>query len=98
MRGRPPRRIQLSAEDATHLERLVRDGRTEQRIARRARILLAMADPSTVVEQLAAHVEQRRETIWHVCRRYEEVGLKAIEDAPRQGRPRAFSPSPSRRD
>src|SRR5689334_23064227 len=98
MRGRPARRIQLSSEDAAELQRLVRDGRTEQRVARRARILLAMASPSTVVEQLAAHVEQRRETIWHLCRRYEKMGLEAIEDAPREGRPRIFSPSAACRD
>jgi transposase len=98
MRGRPPRRIQLPAEDAVYLERLIRDGRTEQRIARRARILLAMADPTTVVEELAAHVEQRRETIWQLCRRYERVGVEAVRDAARAGRPRAFSPSSARRD
>lgn len=97
MRGRPPRRIQMSAEDAVYLERLIRDGRTEQRVARRARILLAMADPTTVVEELAAHVEQRRETIWQLCRRYEKVGVEAVRDAARAGRPRTFSPSPARR-
>lgn len=70
MRGRPHRRIELPCEDAAYLERLVRDGRTEQRIARRARILLAMADPATIVQELADRVEQRRETIWHLCRRY----------------------------
>ena len=93
MRGRPARHIQLSSEDAAELQRLVRDGRTEQRIARRARSLLAMANPPTVVEGLAAHVEQRRETIWHVCRRFEEMGLEPVVDAPREGRPRALSPS-----
>ena len=98
MRGRPPRNIELSRKDAAYLERLVRDGRTEQRVARRARILLAMADPATVVEELAARVEQRRETIWHLCRRYEEVGVEVVEDAPREGRPRTFSPSAARRD
>jgi hypothetical protein len=98
MRGRPPRGIELSREDATYLEQLVRDGRTEQRIARRARILLAMADPATVVEDLATRVEQRRETIWQLCRRYEEVGVQVVDDAPRAGRPRTFSPSAARRD
>ena len=97
MRGRRPRSIELSREDAAYLERLVRDGRTEQRVARRARILLAMADPATVVEDLAARVEQRRETIWQLCRRYEEGGVQVVEDAPRAGRPRTFSPSAARR-
>lgn len=90
MRRRPPRCIELSAEDVAHLQRLVRDGRTEQRVARRARALLAMADPETVVQDVADRLELRRETIWHLCRRYEQVGVKAVEDARRHGRPRTF--------
>ena len=98
MRRRPPHVIDLSPDDATYFEQLVHDGRTEQRVARRARILLAMANPATVVQELADHLEVDRTTIWHLCRRYEEVGVQAVEDAPREGRPRAFSPSAARRD
>ncbi len=92
MRRRPPRGIELSPDDVASLERLVRDGRTEQRIARRARILLAMSDPETVVQELAERLEVARTTIWTLCRRYEEIGLDAVEDAPREGRPRTLSP------
>ncbi len=74
------------------LERVVRDGRTEQRVARRARILLAMANPETLVQRLADQVNQTRVGIWTVCRRYEELGLDAIFDAPRSGRPWELSP------
>lgn len=97
MRRRPPRAIELSREDAAHLKQLVQDGRTEQRVARRARILLAMADPATVVQELADRLEVERTTIWHLCRRYEEDGIEVVEDAAREGRPRAFSPSATRR-
>ena len=97
MRRRPPRRIDLLPEDAAYLEQLVRDGRIQQRVARRARILLAMADPATIVQNLADRVEQRRETIWQLCRRYEEIGVQAVEDAPRSGRPQTLSPSGARR-
>jgi len=76
---------------------LLRDGRTEQRVARRARILLAMADPATVVERLAAQVAQTRVAIWKLCRRYDEVGLEAVFDAPRSGRPWEISPLGARR-
>ena len=93
MRRRPAHRIDLSAAEQAYLEGLVRDGHTEQRIARRARILLAMAKPETVVQQLAHHLEVDRTTIWYVCRRYEEVGVQAVQDAPRTGRPWAISPS-----
>jgi predicted ArsR family transcriptional regulator len=92
MRRRPPRLVELSAEDAAYLERLARDGRTEQRIARRARILLAMNDPATVVQELAERLGVARTTIWQVCRRYEAMGVAAVTDAPRVGRPRSISP------
>jgi biotin operon repressor len=97
MRRRPPRAIDLSPEDTGHLELLLRDGRTEQRVARRARILLAMADPATVVQDLADRLDVERTTIWHLCRRYEEAGVQVVGDAPRDGRPRTFSPSAARR-
>ncbi len=42
MRGRRPRGVQLEAEDIPVLEALVRSGKTEQRVARRARILIEM--------------------------------------------------------
>jgi len=84
--------IELSQADQRHLEDLLRDGRTEQRVAKRARILLAMTDPETVVEQLAEQVALTRFAIWQVCRRYEEIGLEAVWDAPRSGRPWQISP------
>lgn len=98
MRRRSPRLIELSGEDRAYLNELIRDGRTAQRMARRARILIAMANPATVVEELAAHVEVSRRTIWNVCRRYETMGVEALDDASRPGRPREISPPGARRD
>jgi hypothetical protein len=92
MRRRPPRIIQLSQEDIALLEELVHDGRTEQRVARRARILLAMADPNTVVQELAERFGLDRTSIWSLCRRYEALGATAVWDAPRSGRPPRLSP------
>jgi hypothetical protein len=83
----------MTPEDRAYLERLVRDGRTKQRIARRARILLSMAEPATKVQEVVVRLGQTRMAIWYVCRRYERLGVAAVEDAPRSGRPRAFSPS-----
>lgn len=96
MRRHPPHLIELSEDDAAYLEQLVRDGRTAQRVARRARILLAMADPATVVQDLADRLESDRTTIWNLCRRYEEAGVEVVEDAPRSGRPRTISPPAAR--
>ena len=92
MRRRPPRRIRLSCSDRRELEAIVRDGRIEQRIARRARVLLAMEHEGTQVDVLAEHVQMTRNAIWYLCRRYEQRGLGALDDAPRSGRPRSISP------
>lgn len=92
MRRRPPRLIQLTREDTAFLEGLVHDGRTEQRVARRARILLAMADTSTVVQELADRFELDRTSVWGLCRRFEAAGVQAVFDAPRPGRPPRLSP------
>jgi transposase len=73
------------------MQRLLDDGRTEQRIARRCRVLLAMSKPKTIVEDLAQQVRMTRIGIWYVCRRYEQSGLDALYDAPRSGRPREIS-------
>jgi transposase len=91
MRGRRPRGLQLKAEDIPVLEALVHSGRTEQRVARRARILLEM-DRRERVKWLSKRVEQDPSTVWRVCRRYEERGMEAVYDAPRSGRPPEISP------
>lgn len=92
MRRRPPHGIELAEDDHRYLESLVYTGRTEQRVARRARILLAMAEPTTIVQDLAGGLGQARNTIWQVCRRYEAMGVEAVFDAPRSGRPWEVSP------
>ena len=98
MRRRPPHGIELGQKEYRYLEALVRDGRTEQRVARRARILLAMAAPDTLVQDLAERVGQARNTIWQVCRRYEAMGGEAVFAAPRSGRPWELSPPAAGRD
>ncbi len=91
MRRRPPENIELSHSQRTTLSELIRDGRVEQRIARRARILLAMSDPRTVINELAALVGYTPTGVWYVCRRFEALGVDAVSDAPRSGRPRELS-------
>jgi len=91
VRGCQPHRIVLTEEDRTVLWRIVRDGRSEQRVARRARIILAMEQEATTVDGVAEHFDVSRKTVWALCRRYEGRGLKAIYDAPRPGRPRSIT-------
>lgn len=92
MRGRKPHLISLSEVDRVELQRIIGIGRTEQRVARRARILLSMDKPQTRVAELASHHEITRVAIWELCRKYAERGINSIYDAPRSGRPRVFSP------
>jgi hypothetical protein len=91
MRRRKPKTIHLSESDHWEIDRLVDDGRTEQRVARRGQVLLAMKDPDTVVADLCRQTGMTRFGIWCLCRRYESAGLKAIYDAPRSGRPREIT-------
>lgn len=97
-RGHPARYVEVRRADRRELENLVGDGRTEQRVARRGRVLLAMRQPETVVQELADRVEMTSQGIWDLCRRYEERGVEAVWDAARSGRPRKFSPLGSRPD
>ena len=92
MKGRKPHLISLSEVDRMELQRLVKSGRTEQRVARRAKVLLAMEKSVTRVSELAEHLEITRADIWELCRKYGQRGINAIYDAPRTGRPRIFSP------
>lgn len=91
MRRRPPKVVHLEREERQEMQYLLGDGRTEQRVARRCRVLLAMEDPETIIDSLAHEVRMTRTGVWYVCRRYESAGLDAIYDAPRTGRPREIS-------
>lgn len=98
MRSRQLERLKLKPKDARELQRLVRDGHTPQRVAQRARILLACAQAERR-QQVAAKVERHRSTVWRVCQRYRQAGLSAaLYDAPRAGRPRVFFQTPTAPD
>ncbi|WNZ60912.1 helix-turn-helix domain-containing protein [Myxococcus sp. MxC21-1] len=56
-----------------------------------------MAEPDTVVQDLAEHFGLDRTSIWSLCRRYEALGAAAVWDAPRSGRPPRLSPCSSSR-
>ncbi len=91
MRRRKPNTIKLSRAEQQEIQRLLCDGRTQQRVVRRAQVLLAMTNPKTVVADLCQKVQMSRIGIWYLCRRYETSGLSAIYDQSRSGRPRQIS-------
>ena len=92
MRGRKPNELTLRPKDKRTLQQLLRDSHISQRLAQRARILLACAQKQRT-NQVAFQVAQRRSTVWRVCERYRQSGLQAaLYDASRSGHPRVFSP------
>lgn len=98
MPGRKPEALKLKRKDVIELRRLLRDGHTPQRVAQRARILLACAQHEKP-QAVATKVGQNRTTIWRVCDRYRQDGLQtALYDAPRSGRPRSFFQAPTPTD
>jgi len=99
MRGRKPNNFKLKLKDKAFLRKLLRDGQTPLRVARRAQILLSRADDQQRVVPLGEKVEQNTSTIWRVCERYRCSGLQAaLYDAPRSGRPRVFFPKRTQAD
>ena len=99
MRGRKPEKFQLKPMDKAYLRKLLRDGETPWRIARRTQILLQRAKKSQRVCSLSEKFVQSASTIWRICQRYRDGGLEAaLCDAPRPGRPRVFFQKSTPRD
>ena len=92
LRGRKPEEFQLKPTDKAYLRKLLRNGETPWRIARRAQILLQRAAKEQRVGPLSEKFAQNASTIWRICQRYRDGDLQAaLYDAPRPGRPRVFS-------
>ena len=92
MRGRKPSKFKLNSKDKAVLRKLLREGRTPIRVARRAQILLSRANDHHRVVSLSETVGQDPATMWRVCERYRQFGLQAaLYDAARSGRPPVFS-------
>ncbi len=85
--------VVLSDEQRKQLERVERAASTPQSLALRVRLILRAADPvdpSNV--EIAADFGCDRHTVATWRGRYLKHGLGGLQDAPRSGRPRSFSP------
>ena len=92
MSDRKPDKFKLKPKDKIILRKLLRNGQTPLRVARRAQILLSRANDQLSVVALSQMIDQDPSTIWRVCERYRRQGWRAaVYDAPRSGRPRVFS-------
>jgi len=88
---RKPTILVLQEEHLEVFQRHLRSGKTEHRVARRARIVLLRAKglgPSEVAKRVGCDPA----TVWRVEQRYRQRGLDALHDTPRPGRPRTISP------
>ena len=85
--------VPLSAEVRQQLELLARARSTPQALVFRCRLVLRAADadrPNN--QQIAAELACDRHTVGQWRERFVAAGLAGLQDAPRSGRPRSFSP------
>jgi len=90
-----PRAPSIVLDDGSReqLEGLVRTRSTPQALAFRARIVLRAADQDAPPNlQIAVELGCSKDTAGLWRRRFAEQGLAGLQDAPRSGRPRSFSP------
>jgi transposase len=85
--------VDLNGTERFDLESLVRANSTPQALAFRARLVLRAAEPDQPSNwQIGMEFACSRDTVSKWSRRYLQQGLPGLQDAPRSGRPRAFSP------
>ena len=86
-------RVTLAGEEQSHLESLIRADSTPQALAFRCRVILRAAAPDRPSNlQVANELHCNRHTVGRWRSRYLQDGLSGLQDAPRPGRPRRFSP------
>lgn len=88
--GRAPD-INLDSAERDDLDDPAHRPTAEQRRTKRAKIIL-LADEEMTNLDLADEVGYRHETVGQRRRRYAEHGRPGLEDQPRNGAPRTFSP------
>jgi winged helix-turn helix protein len=91
--------IPLSDLERGRLEELTRASSTPQALAFRCRLIVRAAETDQPTNgQIAAEFHCNRHTVALWRERFRAKGLAGLQDAPRSGRPRTFSPGrPPRR-
>lgn len=84
--------LQLAAGERTELEAMMRATRIPAGLARRARLVLALAD-GTAYETITAQLGFAPSTISRWKRRFHRARVMGLRDAPRSGRPDRLSPA-----
>ena len=89
--------IELSEAEERELRRRAGQYTRSHREVVRAKIVLLAAEGQTNVE-IARRLDCTERSVGKWRRRFCEEGLAGLDEKPRPGRPRSFSPLPSRRD
>lgn len=85
--------VTLAGDEQSRLESIVRAHSTPQALAFRCQVILRAAAPERPSNlQVAKELNCNRHTVGRWRSRYLEHGLSGLQDAPRPGRPRRFSP------
>ena len=85
--------IELADELRAQLEALARARSTPQALAFRCRLILRAAQEDNPSNQdIAQELDCNRHTVGQWRERFVAKGLQGLQDAPRSGRPRSFSP------
>jgi hypothetical protein len=86
-------RVVLTPELREQFQTLVRAHSSPQALVFRCRLILrAAADDQPNNQQIATELECDRHTVGQWRERFVAGGLAGLQDAPRSGRPRSFSP------
>ena len=85
--------VTLAGDEQSRLESIVRAHSTPQALAFRCQVILRAAAPERPSNlQVATELHCNRHTVGRWRHRYLDHGLSGLQDAPRTGRPRRFSP------
>ncbi len=85
--------VTLGGDEQSHLASLVRAHSTPQALVFRCQLILRTAAPDHPSNlQVAQELHCNRHTVGRWRSRYLAQGLRGLQDAPRPGRPRRFSP------
>jgi transposase len=85
--------IRISADELVELRQVIDAHSTPQAIAFRARIIFrCIQDHQATNERVAADLGCDADTVSKWRRRFHRHRLAGLQDLPRSGRPRAFSP------
>ena len=96
MAGKSPHTVVLTGEQRAELERRAAAYSGPFRDVMRAKAILYAADGATN-QEIADRLDVSRQSVSDWRRRFCQEGLLGLEERPRSGRPRRFSPGADRR-